>query len=127
MNVLATLAICAVVASSIIASLGFGPQLFGFVNRIPGGDLTGHFLLMGLLSFAVNLRFSRNRLRGRRLGVLGCTGLVLAAVTLEELTQKWIPARSFSMADLVASYTGVLTWGALAALLLWRGQRANMG
>ena len=127
MNALAALAIAAVLASSIIASLGYGSLVFGFVTRIPGGDLTGHFLLMGLLSFVVNLRFSRSRLHGRRLGVLGCTGLVLAAVTLEELTQKWIPTRSFSMADLVASYAGVLAWGALAALLLWRGQRANMG
>ncbi len=117
----AFLVIIVVAVVSLLASLGYGPRLFSWVNDIPGRDATCHFLLMGLLSLSVNLAFWRSEVRGRRLGVLGCTALVLIAITLEELTQILIPARAFSFRDLFASYAGILICAFAAAIVIQRG------
>ena len=70
MRGLAILAIATVAAISLVASLGYR-HLFLFVHSVPGRDITGHFVLMGLLAFFVALGFSSSRLWGRRLGALG--------------------------------------------------------
>ncbi len=123
MKGLAVFSIAAVAAISLLVSLGYGSVL-RFVNGIPGRDTTAHFVLMGLMSLFVALGFSSSRLWGRRLGALGCTLLVAAAVTLEEASQVWIPSRNFALSDLLASYGGILLAGLLAALILSRRARA---
>ena len=117
MKRLAIVAISAVAAISLIASLGYR-HFFDFVRFIPGRDTTSHFLVMGLLAFFVSLGFSSSRLWGRRLGTIGCTLLVAAVVTLEEGSQALIPTRSFALRDLLASYGGIVVAGLLAALVL---------
>lgn len=107
--------------ASLLTSLGYGPLLFGFVLDVPGGDVTAHVVLMGLLSLTVNLAVSRSR---RPLGVVPCTALLLVAVTLEELSQKLIPTRTFSLVDLAASYAGILAFAGLAAWIQSRGAAA---
>ncbi len=111
---LALLSIAAVVVLSVLASLDPKGPVFDVVNRIPGRDVTGHFVVMGLLAFFVALGFAPARLRGRTLGVIGCTLLVLVAVTLEELVQIAIPDRVFSFDDLSASWLGILVGSGLA-------------
>ncbi len=124
MKRVAILAIVAVVAISLLTSLGYGPVLFGFVNRIPGRDTTGHFVLMGALCFLVNLGFARADRHGTPVAVLRCTAWILVAVTLEEAVQAFIPIRSFSWLDLFSSYAGIGLGGLAAALLLsWMGRR----
>ncbi len=113
----ATILLATVVAISIVASLR--SELFLFVYSFPGGDKTGHFLLMGALSFSVVLGFSGLRLRGRAIGPLLCTGAVLLLVALEEVTQAFLPNRQVSLFDLLASYAGVILF-ALVASLVWR-------
>ena len=122
MKRLAILAIATVSAISLVASLGYR-HLFDFVLRIPGRDTTTHFVVMGLVALFVSLGFSSSRLWGRRLGALGCTLLVAAAVSLEEASQALLPSRSFSLQDLFASLGGILVAGLLAALILWRRER----
>ena len=121
MRRLALLVIVVVIGISVLASLGYGPRFFGWVNRIPGRDATGHLVLMGMLSLFVNLGFSSHRIGGRRLGVIGCTALVLLAVTLEELVQILVPARDFSLRDLFSSYAGIGICSVAAAVVLSRG------
>ena len=108
-----TIVIVAVAASN----FGAGPRLFGFIDHVPGRDKTAHFLLMGALSFSTVLAFAP-RLKtslGRascRL-ILGLCGII----TLEEVSQHFIAARSFSIADLLASLTGAGIFGWLAHLV----------
>ena len=115
-----------VVGLSALASLGYGPTLFGFVKDIPGEDRTGHFAVFGLLSLTANLGFSTAQIRGRALGVIGCTLLVLLATTAEETLQLTLPSRAFDLKDLAFSYAGVLTSAVIAWLVLRkRADRAN--
>lgn len=122
MKRLALAVIACVAAISLLSSLGYG-TLFNFVNRIPGRDTTGHFALMGLVAFCVVLGFAGSRPWGRTLGASGCTLLVLGAVTLEEIVQVLIPARSFSLTDLFASYGGILLAGLAGGMILRVRQR----
>lgn len=109
-----TIVIIAVAASN----LGAGSRLFGFIDRIPGRDKTGHFLLMGALSFAAVLALAP-RLK-ISLGKASCR-VILAlcgVITLEELSQYFITTRTFSIADLLASLAGAGIFGWLAHLVV---------
>ena len=83
-------------------------ESFKFIYDIPGADKTGHFLLMGALSFAFVAGFRGSRIRGRMLSAAACVVLLLALITIEETAQIFMEARRFSLVDLVASFSGVL-------------------
>jgi len=117
---LALLAIGAAVLTSGAATL-ISPGWFRLVRHLPGGDKTGHFLIMGTVSFLVTLAFASARIRGRRLGALGCVLMVGAVVTVDEFLQLLFPTRSFSLGDLLANWLGILSFGAVA----WRVLRAR--
>lgn len=114
---LALVAIGAAVLTSLAATL-LSPGWFRLVHHLPGGDKTGHFLIMGTVTFLVTLAFATARVRGRRLGVLGCVLAVGAVVTVDELLQLLFPSRSFSLLDLLANWLGILFFGAAAWLVL---------
>lgn len=88
--------------------------LFSVVRGIPGGDKLGHFLLMGLFSFLLNVSLCCRTVRvfaGRVLlgGVVACL-----AVTLEELSQIFVRYRSFDPVDLLFDYAGIWAFGRAA-------------
>lgn len=90
--------------------------LFGFIRAIPGGDKLGHFILMGLFAFLLNISLSC-----RSIGIAGRPSLlgsviVITLITLEELSQSLIPYRSFDLSDLTADYLGVFVFGRAARL-----------
>jgi len=103
-----------IVAAIVVANLGYADQVFGFLDYVPGHDVTGHFALFGLLSFAVNAWLSASG-RSRTHVTAELAGLVV----LEELSQALIPARTFSLVDLSASLTGLVV-GAVASFVLPR-------
>lgn len=103
-------------------------QRFAFMNmvrrNVPGGDKTGHFILMGALAFLVVLATARPTLTqrlslGRHVTLWGSvTAIVIAA---EECSQFYIPSRTFSLWDMAASLGGILTFSLLSyAVLRWR-------
>lgn len=100
--------------------------LFDGIRRMPSGDKLGHFLLMGLLSFLLNVSFDCRtvRLFGRPLllgGLVAC-----AAVTLEEFSQIFVRYRTFDPLDLLFDYAGIWTFGRLALYLkIRRGRPAK--
>ena len=112
---------CVALAVAVIASnLGQGPQLFGFVDRIPGRDKTGHFLLMGVLAFfLVLVMVPRSKFESWKASLLVIVLLCLV-VAVEEGSQYFISARTFSIADLLCSWGGVLVFGVLAGWLVGR-------
>ena len=102
----------------LVADLGYGPSVFSFLNLIPGGDKTGHFILMGMLSFFINLCLNASRVRIFSVSFLKGSLIVIAIVTLEEFSQLFLKFRGFSLVDLLFDYIGILIFGYLAASLV---------
>lgn len=97
-----------VAAAVLCADRGWLPQVFGQVNRIPGADKTGHFVLIGILAWLANraLGYRTCPLGPGRVHLGGV--IVLVLITLEEVSQIWIPTRTFDWGDLAANYAGIL-------------------
>jgi len=105
----------------LVANLGYGPQVFSFVYLIPGGDKVGHLILMGLLSFLVNLSLLASKVRIFSVNFLKGSLIVMGVVTLEEFSQLFLKFRGFSLVDLLFDYGGIFLFGYFAAYFVkWR-------
>jgi len=88
--------------------------ILSYINRIPYADKAGHFSLYGILALLINLTLFRSLPPSSSLGtsrkwVAVASGLVLALlIGLEELSQRNFSTRTFSLADLGASYLGLI-------------------
>ena len=109
-----TIVVVAVAASN----FGAGPRLFGFIDHVPGRDKTGHFLLMGALSFAAVLALAPRLKTSLRKASCRVILALSGIITLEELSQYFIATRTFSIADLLASLAGAGIFGWLAHLVV---------
>ena len=89
-------------------------HLFSFIRSIPGGDKCGHFLLMGGFAFLLNLSLSCGVVRVVGKAFLIGSAIALALITIEELSQRFIPYRTFDLLDLTADYAGVFVFSWLA-------------
>lgn len=107
-----------------IADAGLGGRVFQTLTRAPGGDKTGHFLLMGLAALMVNLSLNAARVQIGPLSLLRGSVLVAVVVTAEEFSQMFFASRGFSLIDLAADYAGILVFGWLAARIVGRRERA---
>lgn len=94
------------------------PFFLNLVYVIPFGDKVGHFVLMGILSFLVNLTLQGARLSLFSREVLLGSLIVTIFVVLEELTQIFIPSRTFSLIDLLFDFLGIYSFGRLAVYVL---------
>jgi polysaccharide biosynthesis protein VpsQ len=108
------------VAGIIVGSdLGRLRSITGWVNSVPFGDKCGHLALIGTLTFLLNYALSGRMVKIGRLKILlGCT-IVAVAMTVEECSQIWFPARTFDLIDLSANYLGITLAG-----LMWRNRSA---
>lgn len=87
-----------------------GGRLPGFVYAIykfPGGDKVGHFFLMGLFAFFVNMAIPLRPVDQPWRSLLLATFVVAFLVTLEEASQGLFRTRTLSLADLFCSYAGI--------------------
>lgn len=97
------------------ANAGRFPKAVENLYDFPGGDKAGHALLFGILSYLVNRGAWGLFPRREPMRVMLAASLALAfLIGLEEASQALFPARTPSLADLFASYLGVLA-GALLA------------
>ena len=87
---------------------------FKLVGYVPYGDKIAHALLYGMMALLLN-----NSLGFRRVGIPTHLGgqecppyigsiIVLIFATLEELSQYYIPSRTFDLWDLLADFVGVV-------------------
>lgn len=104
----------------IVADSGRGQVFFALIEAIPGGDKTGHFVLMGLASFLVNLSLSAARVQIGPVRLLKGSLIVAVVVTLEEASQLLFASRGASVLDLLADYAGIVLFGAFAAWIVAR-------
>ena len=118
---------CFVVGIIVIADQAFGPQVFHWIYRIPGGDKTGHAVLMGTLAFLVNLCLNDRRWQLGSLRVQQGSLIVLALVVAEECSQLWIAHRTFDGLDLLSDLVGISIGGMVARRLVnhWHTQASQ--
>jgi hypothetical protein len=108
----------------VICSVGFqtesGLLLKAAIASIPYGDKVIHFSLICCLTALLNaaLEFRKFNLFGFQL-LLGSL-LTATGITLEEISQAFIPSRNFEIIDMLCNYAGVFAGGILGLLLLSR-------
>jgi len=80
---------------------------FRLIGHIPYGDKVMHALLYGVMALLLNygLNFkSYQYIFNLQLGAI----VVLIFATIEEITQYWLPSRTFDLIDLLADCIGVI-------------------
>lgn len=90
-----------------LANTGGNSIFFDFVKSIPNGDKIGHAGLFGFLTFIVIVA---TKFRGFKLGKLHIYyGAVVIALFVvgEEVTQAFIPSRTFDLVDIAADFVGI--------------------
>ncbi|MGJ8642803.1 MAG: VanZ family protein [Luteolibacter sp.] len=112
-----------IISAVIIANRGEGDNWWSFIHDIPYGDKVGHVGLMGTLCFLSNLAFPCRSIRIPSGLVTPATLTVFTLVSLEELSQAFIPNRNCDLFDWLADLTGIIV-GQTAALLIIRFRRA---
>jgi polysaccharide biosynthesis protein VpsQ len=108
-----------VVAGAIgAADLGWAPGFFVWMDATPFMDKIGHFGLLAGLAFALNWALGARRFRLGPLSPLLGSAIVAVVITIEEISQLWIPKRQFDLTDLTANYVGILFAGWLIRRIL---------
>jgi VanZ family protein len=92
-------------------------NLINFVHQIPFGDKIGHFILVGLLAFSINLSLHCSTFQLLQQRILKGSFIVFIFITLEEGSQYFIASRHFDLGDLLANYIGILFFSWLALLI----------
>ena len=89
---------------------------FNLIGHIPYGDKLMHALLYGVMALFLNfgLKYKSYKWLGFNLQ-LGAV-IVLVFATIEEISQYWLPSRTFDLVDLLADFVGVI----LFSFIIWR-------
>ena len=115
MRYFAALFLAFIIGLIVLADADLLPDFINAIYDFPNGDKVGHFILYGLLNFFITRAFL-SALPTRRGGwVTLSVGLILALfVALEEFSQMFFVARTFSLLDLTASFLGIVIGGLVA-------------
>lgn len=115
MKYFAALFLAFIIGLIVLADADLLPDFINAIYDFPNGDKVGHFVLYGLLNFFITRAFLSS-LPIRRSGWVALSvGLILALfVALEELSQMFFSARTFSLLDLTASFLGIVIGGLVA-------------
>ena len=115
MRYFAALFLAFIIGLIVLADADLLPDFINAIYDFPNGDKVGHFVLYGLLNFFITRAFL-SALPTRRGGwVTLSVGLILALfVALEEFSQMFFVARTFSLLDLTASFLGIVIGGLVA-------------
>ena len=95
--------------------------VYRFIGAYPGSDKAGHFVLIGGMAFMLNLSLGLRSVRLLGWGWLLGGVLVAIVCTIEEISQIWIPGRTFDLLDLAGDYAGIVCFGWLAKIVGRRG------
>ena len=93
---------------------------------VPFVDKLCHFLFAGTLTFLLTVTLHGLGLLRRMFAVAVVILLLVAVVTIDEISQLLISTRTFSLADLACNYGGILCFGLAAVFICRRPRRAEL-
>ena len=99
-----------------LANTGASSVFFGFIRSIPYGDKWGHFGLFGALTFLTIVASKFRYFCIGKLRIYFSTVVVALFVFAEELSQAFIPSRTFDLVDLTADFFGIIVATVIASL-----------
>lgn len=106
-----------------LADHGLLRPIYKFIGVYPGSDKIGHFVLIGASAGLLNLALGLHTVRWLGRDWLLGSVIIVVFCTLEEISQHWLPARSFDLLDLAGDYAGIFCFGWLAKRIArWHGQ-----
>lgn len=111
MKGLAFVAICAFCLLTWSANRGVIPYTLAQMSAFPGRDLLGHFLIAAGITYLVNRAISWRTIRCKSRRFLLGSVLIVLFLTIEEISQVFLPTREFSFLDLGSDYFGVVLVG----------------
>ena len=115
MRYFAALFLAFIIGLIVLADADLLPDFINAIYDFPNGDKVGHFVLYGLLNFFITRAFLSSLPTRRGGWVTLSVGLILALfVALEEFSQMFFSARTFSLLDLTASLLGIVIGGLVA-------------
>ena len=115
MRYFAALFLAFIIGLIVLADADILPDFVNAIYDFPNGDKVGHFVLYGLLNFFITRAFLSSLPTRRGGWVTLSVGLILALfVALEEFSQIFFSARTFSLLDLTASLLGIIVGGWVA-------------
>jgi len=77
---------------------------FRLIGHIPYGDKLMHGILYGIMALLLNYGLNYKSFKTLQVGAM----IVLTFAILEEISQYWIPSRTFDLGDLLADVIGVV-------------------
>lgn len=102
-----TLLIATISWAIYMANAGQQHALIDFVRDLPHGDKVGHFLLFGLLALFLNLALRFRCISVARISLPVASLLVCGVAVSEEISQIYLPTRSFDLMDIAADFAGI--------------------
>lgn len=93
-----------------LANTGGSSVFFDLIRVLPYGDKLGHFCLFGILTLLINLASHCKSFPIGRLHVYYGTAVVTIFALTEEISQRFIPSRTFDLMDLTAGALGSLSF-----------------
>ncbi len=113
-TIAAALAFLVLASASVLAYLRLIPKV---IKDIPHYDSIGHFMLFGMLAFALDHALAHRTSKFVRRDLPLGSMLVAVYATLDESAQYYSSARTFDLGDLSFSLLGILTFYLLGRLL----------
>ena len=98
----------------VYVDMGWKMFIFDWINYLPFRDKTGHFILIGGLTFFVNIVLSLREVQISKHQFLLGSVLVFVFITFEEASQYFISTRNCEFLDLLCNYLGIYVFGKLA-------------
>lgn len=98
------------------ANSGKEAVVFQWVHSFPYGDKLGHFAVYGLLVLMLNLCFRFQTLGQNWCKVYLGSAIVTSFAVAEEISQYFIPSRTFDLYDLAADAAGIALFTGLSWL-----------
>ena len=114
MRLITIIYVCFILYVIALANQGELGYLGVIVYELPYTDKMGHFILMGLLAFFINLSLKCSTISIGNWNFLKGSLIILILVTLEEISQLLFDTRTFDLMDLFADYLGIFLFGRLA-------------
>ncbi len=114
MKLITIIYVCFILFIIALADQGKLGYIAVIVYEVPYTDKLGHFILMGLLAFFINLSLKCSTISIWNSNFLKGSIIIIGLVTLEEISQLLVEVRTFDLMDLVADYLGIFVFGHLA-------------